>query len=87
MRLFELGQKEIVNLNNGGRLGLIADIDFLIDEKNGEIVSLLVPDRRLGFRILGLESNGMEIPWEAIRKIGYDMIIIELDPWLHKWAY
>lgn len=79
MRLLELGQKEIVNLNNGGRLGLIADSDFLIDEETGKIISLLVPEKRLGFRLLGLETNGIEIPWNAIRKIGYDMIIIELD--------
>lgn len=79
MRLLELGQKEIVNLNNGGRLGLIADSDFLIDEETGKIISLLVPEKRLGFRLLGLESNGTEIPWNTIRKIGYDMIIIELD--------
>lgn len=79
MRLLELGEKEIVNLNNGGRLGLIADSDFLIDENSGKIISLLVPERRFSFRILGIDSNGTEIPWEAIRKIGYDMIIIELD--------
>lgn len=79
MRLIELGEKEIVNLNNGGRLGLIADSDFLIDENTGKIISLIVPERRFSFRILGLDSNGTEIPWDAIRKIGYDMIIIELD--------
>lgn len=79
MRLIELGEKEIVNLNNGGRLGLIADSDFFIDESTGKIISLLVPERRFSFRILGIDSNGTEIPWEAIRKIGYDMIIIELD--------
>lgn len=79
MRLMELGQKEIVNLNNGGRLGLIADSDFLIDEESGTIFSLLIPERRFSLRILGLESSGIEIPWTAIRKIGYDMIIIELE--------
>lgn len=79
MRLMELGEKEIVNLNNGGRLGLIADSDFLIDENTGKIISLLVPERRFSLRILGIDSNGTEIPWDAIRKIGYDMIIIELD--------
>lgn len=79
MRLFELGQKEIVNLNNGGRLGLIADSDFLIDEETGRIISLLVPEKRLGFRLLGLDTNGTEIPWNTIRKIGFDMVIIELD--------
>lgn len=80
MRLTDLGQKEIVNLNNGGRLGLIADSDFLIDEESGKIISLLVPERKLGLRLLGLEGIDTEIPWESIRKIGYDMIIIETDP-------
>ena len=79
MRLMELGQKEIVNLNNGARLGIIADSDILIDEKSGEILSLLIPERRFSFKMLGLESSGFEIPWSSIRKIGYDMIIIELD--------
>ena len=79
MRLMELGQKEIVNLNNGARLGIIADSDILIDEKSGKIISLLVPERRFSFKMLGIESSGFEIPWTSIRKIGYDMIIIELD--------
>ncbi len=79
MRLMELGNKEIVNLNNGERLGLIADSDLIIDEETGEIISLLVPTKKIGMRLLGLESQGIEIPWNTIRKIGYDMIIIELD--------
>lgn len=83
MLLSELGQKEIVNLNNGGRLGLIIDSDFLIDEKTGKIISLLAPERRFSFKILGLDNNNTEIPWSSIRKIGYDMIIIEIDPWLN----
>lgn len=80
LRLIDLGQKEIVNLNNGGRLGLIADSDFLIDEESGKIISLLVPESRLGLRLLGLDNIETEIPWESIRKIGYDMIIIETEP-------
>ncbi|NLK44633.1 MAG: YlmC/YmxH family sporulation protein [Tissierellia bacterium] len=80
MRLIDLGHKEIVNLNNGGRLGLIADSDFLIDEESGKIISLLVSERKFGLRLLGLDSIDTEIPWESIRKIGYDMIIIETDP-------
>lgn len=85
MRLMELGEKEVVNLNNGERLGLIADSDLIIDEKTGEISSFLVPERRFSFKILGLENVGKEIPWSAIRKIGYDMVIIELEPWLKNW--
>ena len=79
MRLSELGDKEIVNLNNGGRLGLLHDADIIFDEDTGKIISLIAPERKFSFKLLGLESNGMEIPWSAIRKIGYDMIIVELD--------
>lgn len=79
MRLMELGQKEIVNLNNGARLGIVSDSDLLIDSESGTILSLLVPEKRFSLRMLGFENSGIEIPWGAIRKIGYDMIIIELD--------
>lgn len=80
MRLSELGGKEIVNLNDGGRLGIIADSDLIIDDKSGKILALLVPDRRNQLRIFSTnDRNGIEIPWSAIRKIGNDMIIIELD--------
>lgn len=79
MRLSELGDKEIVNLNNGGRLGLLNDADIIFDENTGKIISLIAPEKKLTFKLLGLESSGMEIPWSAIRKIGYDMIIVELD--------
>jgi len=79
MRLSELGEKEIINLDNGDRLGLLADADILFDEESGKIISLLVPEKRIAFRFLGIENNGLEIPWTAIRKIGYDMIIVEFD--------
>ncbi len=79
MRLIELGDKEIVNLNNGERLGLISDSDIIIDSETGKIISLLVENKKFGMKFLGLDKDGIEIPWSAIRKIGYDMIIIEFE--------
>ena len=61
MRLSELGEKEIINLNNGARLGLLNDADIVFDEETGKIVSLIAPEQRLSFKLLGIESNGMEI--------------------------
>ena len=78
MMLNELGGKEIVNLNNGERLGIIADSDIIVDEETGKILTLLVPERKLQFKIFG-ENESMEIPWESIRKIGNDMVIVELE--------
>lgn len=80
MRLSELGGKEILNINDGARLGIIADSDLIIDEKSGKILALLVPDRRSQLRFFSFnEKNDIEIPWSAVKKIGNDMIIIELD--------
>lgn len=79
MRLSELGNKEIVNLNNGERLGLLEDSDIIFEKDTGKIISLLSSKKKLSFNFLGIEDNNMEIPWDTIRKIGYDMIIVELD--------
>ncbi|AOY77266.1 YlmC/YmxH family sporulation protein [Clostridium formicaceticum] len=78
MRFSAIGGKEIVNLCDGSRLGVIAESDLLIDEKTGKIVALLIPDDK---NFLNFFSNNsvLEIPWEAVKKIGNDMIIIELE--------
>ena len=75
--LSELGGKEIINLNNGQRLGIIADSDIVVDKKTGKILTLLVPERKLQLKLFG-DNSTIEIPWNTIRKIGNDMIIVEL---------
>ncbi|MBM7613721.1 YlmC/YmxH family sporulation protein [Alkaliphilus hydrothermalis] len=78
MRFSAMSGKEIVNLCDGSRLGIIGDSDLLLDEKTGKIVALLIPDQKNVFSFMS--SNAiMEIPWQAIKKIGNDMIIIELE--------
>ncbi|NLM04753.1 MAG: YlmC/YmxH family sporulation protein [Clostridiales bacterium] len=78
MKFSQIGEKEIVNLNNGSRLGIISESDLLINIRTGKILSMLVPDRK-GFLNFFSNDGYFEIPWECIRKIGHDMIIIELD--------
>ncbi len=78
MMFSELHQKEIINLNNGERLGIIADADILVNEKTGQILAFLIPERKLQFKLFS-ESEDIEIPWNSIRKIGNDMIIVELE--------
>ncbi|MBB6216531.1 YlmC/YmxH family sporulation protein [Anaerosolibacter carboniphilus] len=78
MKLSKLGGKEIVNLTDGGRLGIVAESDLLIDERNGKIRSLLVPDFRNQLSLFS-DRGYIEIPWNCVKKIGNDMIIIELE--------
>lgn len=78
MRLSEIGEKEIVNLNDGERFGKLADAELLIDEKYGKIKALQVRDfRTSGKWFSSLGSNQIEIPWTLIKKIGTDIIIFE----------
>ena len=46
MRFSELGGKEIVNLYDGERLGVIGGSDLVIDEDSGSIVFLLIPRKK-----------------------------------------
>lgn len=77
MRLGEFGNKEIVNLTDGGRLGLVEDSDLIIDENTGKIYSIVVYESRGS--LFRSKSGYTEIPWNSIRKIGNDMLIVEIE--------
>ncbi|HHZ17007.1 MAG TPA: YlmC/YmxH family sporulation protein [Peptococcaceae bacterium] len=77
MRLSELIGKDIVNIQNGGRLGTVADSDLIIDLETGEIQSILLPSRA-GFLSL-FDRNNFTIPWSCVKKIGNEVIIVDLD--------
>lgn len=76
MRLSELNGKEIVNLYNGERLGFIENCDLIINEEDGKIVYLSVPQQS-PFILFG-ERNYKKIEWKSIKKIGSDLIIIDI---------
>ncbi|MGB9678616.1 MAG: YlmC/YmxH family sporulation protein [Thermoanaerobacteraceae bacterium] len=76
MRLSEFGNKEIVNLNDGKRWGLVDDSDLIIDEETGKIQSILIYEIKSFFRG---KSGYIEIPWDSIKKIGNDMLIVEFE--------
>ncbi|AGL01308.1 YlmC/YmxH family sporulation protein [Desulfoscipio gibsoniae] len=78
MRLGELAGKEIININDGARLGVIGETDLAIDDETGQIKSIILP--RKG-NMLGLfaEKQELIVPWESIKKIGFEVIIVELD--------
>ncbi|MGI5859501.1 MAG: YlmC/YmxH family sporulation protein [Tepidanaerobacteraceae bacterium] len=78
MKLSELGGKEIINLYNGARLGVIGNSDLVFDEVSGKIIYLLIPKKRAHFFVLG-ERSYTEVSWDAIRKIGPDIVIVDME--------
>lgn len=70
MRLSDLQHKEIVNITDGKRIGIIIDV---ILNNDGKINSLVLEDRR-GRRFSREEYT---IMWQQIVKIGDDIILID----------
>lgn len=70
----ELKQKEVININDGKRLGLVYDIE--INMETGNIEAIVIPGSG---KLLGLFSkeNDIIIPWENIKKIGADVILVD----------
>ncbi len=73
MRFSELAGKEIISIDEGARLGVISETDLVIDTETGMIHSLIVPNRGTFFR-----RRTLVIPFHGIKKIGHDLIIVDL---------
>ena len=74
MHLSDLQGKYIVNVNDGTKIGSI--IDVVIDN-NGSIVSMIVQGNKF-FSNLFSSKNDVEIKWEQIKKIGEDVILVNI---------
>ena len=51
LRLAELAGKEVVNMQNGARLGVIGDSDLVVNSHSGEIMSIIIPRKSNIFNI------------------------------------
>ena len=78
MRLSELSGKEIVDVNQAVRLGVLGQTDLEINEKNGQIEAMLIPT--LKWFGMKRQSGEIRVEWTQIKKIGNDMMIIDMEP-------
>jgi YlmC/YmxH family sporulation protein len=71
----DLREKEIINILDGRRLGYVADIEINLDK--GKIEAIIVPEPG---KFLGLfrKESDFVIEWDEIKKIGEDVILVEL---------
>ncbi len=75
MRLSDLQNKYIVNVNDGKNIGNI--IDVKIDEENGSIMSLVIEPNK-NFFSFNKGKLDTEIKWNSIEKIGEDVILVNI---------
>ncbi|KEO82987.1 YlmC/YmxH family sporulation protein [Tumebacillus flagellatus] len=76
MRLSELAGKEMIDMQTGTKIGALSGADLRIDEETGRIDSILLS---AGGSLFGKRREETVIPWEAIVKVGPDMIILDSE--------
>ena len=76
-RLTDLHCKEVICIADGRRLGFVSDVEIQLPE--GRVLAIIVPCpcRLLG--VLGRDGDYV-ISWECIRRIGPDIILVDIRP-------
>ena len=73
-RALNFKQKEVINITDGRRLGYVQDVEANFD--TGAITAIIVPGTS---KMFSFGSKGdIVIPWEKIRRIGDDTILVEI---------
>jgi YlmC/YmxH family sporulation protein len=67
--------KEVININDGRRLGFVQDVTA--DLNSGTITSIIVPGSNKILNIFA-GNNDIVIPWNKIKCIGEDIILVEI---------
>ena len=76
VKFTDLQCKEVICVSDGRRLGFVADV--IVEVPEGKVCSVVVPGPN---RHLGLMPGREEfiIPWDAIRRIGPDIVLVEAN--------
>ncbi|SHJ56831.1 YlmC/YmxH family sporulation protein [Tepidibacter formicigenes] len=75
-KISEMMEKEVVNVNNGKKLGFINDIE--LDMNEGKIRSLIIFNENSKLYLLG-RGEVYSIFWNDIVKVGCDTILVKID--------
>ena len=67
--------KEVVNINNGKRLGFVQDVCANLE--TGRITSIIVPGGKKLMSMFAKEDD-IVIEWEKIKSIGDDIILVDI---------
>jgi YlmC/YmxH family sporulation protein len=73
-RAGELRQKEVINIRDASRLGFVSDVEVSLEK--GEIESIIVPGKTRFFNFG--KSGDYVIMWDKIKKIGEDVILVDV---------
>ena len=73
MRLSEIQNKDVIDINTGMKVGNI--IDIKVDSNSGKIESFILEKKK--FSSIFSSGDEVEVYWDQINKIGEDVILVE----------
>jgi len=76
MKIAELRNKEIINAEDGKRLGFLFDVDVNLED--GKLEALILKGTGKLFGFIGTDKD-MIIPWNMVQKVGHDTIIVSIS--------
>lgn len=74
-RTLTFKQKEVINIIDGRRLGYVQDVEANFE--TGEITAIVVHGSGKLFSLT--TKNDIVIPWNKIKRIGEDIILVECN--------
>lgn len=75
MRLYDLKEKEVINMCDCRRLGFVSDVVF--EFPSGCIIAFIVPGPGHICGIFGRDTEYV-IPFSCVRQIGGDIILVDV---------
>lgn len=74
MRFSDLAGKELIDVREGLRLGELGDAELVFEVRTGKVRAIVVAPHGPWWR----RSREMVIPWAGVRKIGVDVIVVDM---------
>ena len=77
LKFTQLQCKEVICVSDGRRLGFITDVQ--VEVPDGRICAIVVPGPCRFLGVFG-RSDDFIIPWNCIRRIGPDIVLVDTKP-------
>lgn len=74
MRFSDLAGKELIDVREGLRLGELGDAELVFEVRTGKVRAIVVAPQGPWWR----RSRELVIPWAGVRKIGVDVIVVDM---------
>ena len=71
----DMREREVINLNDGCRLGSVCDVEF--DTCSGNITALIIYGKSKCLGLMGRDED-VKICWNEIKVIGNDTILVDI---------